>query len=168
MTVALDLDLQVATEEPECPDEADLARWAEAALEGRRERAALTVRLVGEEESRELNLAYRGLDKPTNVLSFPFELPPGIDREDPVAALLGDLAICAPLVHREALEQGKERPAHWAHLVVHGVLHLLDYDHRTDQEAAEMEALETVILAALGFPPPYEESTEEAYDQRST
>jgi probable rRNA maturation factor len=158
MPVDLDLDLQVASAESGIPSEPELARWAAAALEGRRTRAGLSVRVVDELESRDLNLRWRGQDKPTNVLSFPFDLPPGIPADDPVAALLGDLAICAPVVHREALEQGKQASAHWAHLVVHGVLHLLDYDHGTDAEAAEMEGLETVVLSGLGFPSPYEES----------
>lgn len=160
MTVELDLDLQIASAEPGLPTESDLVRWASAALEGRRALAALTIRIVDEAESHALNLQYRGQDKPTNVLSFPFEPPPGLEGEDGIGDLLGDLAICAPVVRREALEQGKEPAAHWAHLTVHGTLHLIDYDHVTEEGAAQMEGLETVILQALGFPPPYEESSE--------
>jgi probable rRNA maturation factor len=156
--VGLLLDLQEASAEPGCPGVGELSRWAGAALEGRRERAELTIRIVDEAESRDLNLSYRGQDKPTNVLSFPFDLPPGMDPDDPVALLLGDLVLCAPLVHREALEQGKEPAAHWAHLVVHGVLHLLGHDHGEEAQAQAMEALETVILGRLGFPPPYEQA----------
>jgi probable rRNA maturation factor len=159
MPVDLDLDLQVATAEPDLPVQRELAHWAAAALEGRRERAALTIRIVDEPEGRALNLQYRGQDRPTNVLSFPFDAPPGIADPGEIADLIGDLVVCAPVVRREAAEQGKNTAAHWAHLVVHGVLHLLDYDHMTDPEAAEMEGLETAIVQGLGFPPPYEELT---------
>jgi len=155
--VDLDLDLQIATEASDLPVAPDFERWVAAALEGRRERAMLTIRLVGEEEGAELNRSYRGRDGATNVLSFPFDLPPGVDPQDPIAYLLGDLVICADVVRREAIEQAKRVQAHWAHMVVHGVLHLLDYDHLTEPDAAEMESLETGILGALGFPPPYED-----------
>lgn len=157
MDVELDLDLQLATEAAALPDRTQLEQWARAALAGRRARAVLTIRIVDSQESQALNLQYRGRDKPTNVLSFPFELPPGLGADDGIADLLGDLVICAEVVRREALEQGKEPSAHWAHMVIHGVLHLLDYDHITDSDAAEMEALETAILRGLGFPPPYED-----------
>lgn len=157
MGVELDLDLQIATEAPGLPEPAELECWAAAALAGRRARAALSVRLVDPDESRALNLQYRGIDRPTNVLSFPFELPPGIGHEDPVADLLGDLVICAEVVRREALEQGKEARAHWAHMIVHGSLHLIDYDHITDEQADRMESLERTILHGLGFPSPYED-----------
>ncbi|MBK1720190.1 rRNA maturation RNase YbeY [Thiocystis violacea] len=152
----LDLDLQIAAEDAGLPARPRLERWVMAVLEGRRERAALTIRVVDPDESRALNRQYRGFDKPTNVLSFPFELPPGLSPDDPIADLLGDLVICAEVVRLEALEQGKDGLAHWAHMVVHGVLHLLDYDHMTESDAAEMEALETAILGGLGFPHPYE------------
>ena len=111
----------------------------------------LSLRLVDEAESADLNQRYRGKAGPTNVLSFPFEPPPGIKGP----RYLGDLVICVPVVVREAAEQGKATEAHWAHLVVHGVLHLLGYDHLDETEAQEMEALETRLLANLGFPPPY-------------
>ncbi len=155
------LDLQVACEAPALPDAVRLRAWATAALTGRREVAELTIRLVDEAEATELNQRYRGRPGPTNVLSFPFEAPPGLPPQD----LIGDLVICAPLVAREASEQGKPQDAHWAHLVVHGTLHLLGYDHLTDPDAEEMEAMETVILAGLGFPSPYE-ATESPNDQR--
>lgn len=154
--VDLELDLQLEAEGVLVPPPADLRRWVAATLWGRRERAELTLRVVTETEGRALNRRFRGQDRPTNVLSFPFEAPPGIDPEDPIHDLLGDLVICADLVQREAVAQGKAVVAHWAHLVVHGVLHLLDYDHRNEAEAAEMEGLETLILGRLGFPPPYE------------
>ncbi len=157
MCLVLDLDLQVATSATALPDCGDFERWASAALSGRRARAALTIRLVDMQESADLNGTYRGRAGPTNVLSFPFDLPPGVDPEDPIADLLGDLIICVDVVQREALEQGKAPPAHWAHMVVHGVLHLLDYDHLNEDDAGEMESLETAILGALGFPSPYED-----------
>ena len=105
---------------------------------------------VDEAESHELNLTYRGKDKPTNVLSFPFEAPPGIEMP-----LLGDLIICRQVVEQEAKEQQKPLEAHWAHMVVHGSLHLLGYDHIEDNEAEEMESLETEIMLALGYEDPY-------------
>ena len=154
----LDLDLQLATEAPDLPTEADFARWCAAALAGRRERAALTIRIVDVPEGQALNLRFRGQDRPTNVLSFPFEAPPGLPAGEGLDELLGDLVICAAVVSREALEQGKAPTAHWAHLVVHGVLHLLGYDHHTDTEAQAMEGLETAVLVRLGFPPPYTET----------
>jgi len=157
MSLDLELDLQVVADGVWVPSRAQLERFSAAALDGRRERAELTIRVVDEQESRALNLRYRGQDKPTNVLSFPFEPPPGIAQDSPVVDLLGDLVICAGLVQREALDQGKETLAHWAHLVVHGILHLIDYDHLGEAEAAEMEGLETAVLQGLGFPPPYEE-----------
>lgn len=148
----LELDVQNATGSLDVPTPDELAHWTEAALLGRRECAELTIRLVDEIEGAELNRRYRGREGPTNVLSFPFEPPPGLGHCD----LLGDLVICAPVVEREAREQGKRASAHWAHMVVHGVLHLLGYDHLTDVEASEMEGLETAILGGLGFAPPYE------------
>lgn len=149
----LALDLQIASGSPRIPGEADLARWAVAALAGRREAAELTIRVVDAAEGAELNGRYRRREGPTNVLSFPFEAPPGAPPMD----LLGDLVICAPVVEREAAEQGRAPEAHWAHLVVHGVLHLLGYDHLDEDGARAMEALETDILCGLGFPPPYED-----------
>jgi probable rRNA maturation factor len=158
----LELDLQVAAAGTDVPPLSDLRRWVAAVLEGRRDRAELTIRVVGEEEGRQLNRRYRGRDRATNVLSFPFDAPPGIDKDDSIHDFLGDLVICADLVRHEAQERGKPVAAHWAHLVVHGVLHLLDYDHLTDEDAAEMEGLETAVLGGLGFPPPYEQASEPA------
>lgn len=139
------------------PSDATLGRWAEAALEGRREDAELVIRIVGEAEIAALNRDYRGKDGATNVFSFPFEIPSQVPPEqiDELARLIGDLVICAPVVAREAAEQGKAMDAHWAHMVVHGVLHLLGYDHAQDADAERMEGLERAILAGLGFPDPY-------------
>ncbi len=134
------------------PSSASFRRWAEAALRGARRRKAteLSIRIVDTAEGRALNRDYRGKDYATNVLSFPAELPPGVSLP-----LIGDLAICAPVVAREAAEQGKQPRDHWAHMTVHGVLHLLGYDHIEDAEAEAMEALETRILAGLGIADPY-------------
>jgi probable rRNA maturation factor len=147
----IDLDLQVATEAAGIPDEAAIRRWVETVLDGRREEAQLTVRITDEAEITELNRTYRGKDKPTNVLSFPFEAPPGVDM-----SLLGDIVICAQVVENEAQQQGKTLEAHWAHMVIHGTLHLLGYDHIEEAEAAEMEGLEIELLAGLGYANPYE------------
>lgn len=145
------LDLQIACEDSKnLPDETACQRWLEAVLLPFQEEAEVTVRLVDEAESNELNLTYRGKDKPTNVLSFPFEAPPGI-----ALPLLGDLIICRQVVEQEAAEQGKTSEAHWAHMVVHGSLHLLGYDHIEDDAAEEMESLETEIMHGLGYPDPY-------------
>lgn len=149
----LDLDLQIALDMPGLPSEADLRHWAEAALVGAAhlKDTELTIRIVNEVESAALNETYRHKQGPTNVLSFPFEPPPGMETP-----LLGDIVICAPVVLREAVQQGKTPAAHWAHLVAHGVLHLLGYDH--DEEQAEaMESLEVRILEGLGYPDPYGE-----------
>ncbi len=134
------------------PAAASFRTWVNAALAGARRRAAveLSIRLVDAGEGRLLNREYRGRDYATNVLSFPVELPPGVR-----SPLIGDIVICAPVVAREAGEQGKPLRDHYAHLTVHGVLHLLGHDHGNDAEAARMEALEVRILARLGLPDPY-------------
>jgi probable rRNA maturation factor len=152
------LDVQCATL-AEVPTPEALAHWAAAALAGGRFSPAareMTIRLVDEAESAALNRSYRGRSGPTNVLSFPFEPPPGMPAGEITTELLGDLVICAPLIQTEAADQGKAEQAHWAHIVVHGTLHLLGHDHQSDEEANAMEALETRILTALGFEAPYE------------
>lgn len=152
------LDLQLACEQTGgLPDEAAFQRWLEAAVTPFQPESEVTIRLVDEAESHELNLTYRGKDKPTNVLSFPFEAPLGIELP-----LLGDLIICRQVVEQEAEEQGKSLEAHWAHMVVHGTLHLLGYDHIDDDEAEEMEGIETEIMLALGYPDPYISEKEDA------
>lgn len=150
------VDLQLAFEGDDLPDPDSIQRWIGAALRDEREQAEVSVRLVDQEESRELNRRYRGKDNPTNVLSFPADLPPELGLP-----LLGDLVICAPVVKREAREQNKSEEAHWAHMLVHGTLHLLGYDHINDTEAEVMESLETRILTHLGYPPPYESGPEQ-------
>ena len=149
MTVSV--EVQRASKSKKIPTKTNLARYLEAARDGRHGDAKLVIRIVDEPESQALNRQYRGIDKPTNVLSFPFEAPPHVPSKH-----IGDLVICAPVVEREAAEQGKPLEAHWAHMVVHGVLHLLGYDHQTDADAETMEGLEIAILGRLGFPNPYE------------
>ena len=132
------------------PDDEAFRRWVETALPPQPEPVELVIRLVGENESQQLNQTYRGKERPTNVLSFPFEAPPQV-----ASPLLGDLVICVPVVAREAQEQGKSLEAHWAHLVIHGLLHLLGYDHQTDGEALQMESRERELLQQLNYPDPY-------------
>jgi probable rRNA maturation factor len=141
-----------ATSRKGVPAPASFRRWVEAALKGarRRKAAEVAIRIVDAGEGQALNLQYRGRDYATNVLSFPADLPPGVNLP-----LIGDLVICAPVVAREAAEQGKKPADHWAHLTVHGTLHLLGYDHIEEAEAEAMEALETRILAGLGIADPY-------------
>lgn len=148
----LTIDIQQASsaDASSLPSDEQFETWVEAALQKRMNEAELSLRIVDEDESQALNLQYRGKDKPTNVLSFPCELPEGVELP-----LLGDLVICAQVVAREALEQGKALHAHWAHMVVHGTLHLLGYDHIDDTEAEEMEAIEIQVLLELGYPNPY-------------
>ncbi|MBA4503471.1 rRNA maturation RNase YbeY [Marinobacterium marinum] len=148
--MSIAVDVQYATDAPDLPCEADFARWVETVLKARKIDGEICIRIVDEEESQALNAEYRGKDKPTNVLSFPFEVPPGV----PVT-LLGDLIICAAVVAREAEEQQKAALHHWAHMVVHGTLHLLGFDHINDDEAEEMEALERDLLARLDIADPY-------------
>ena len=141
--------VQRSIDDPDIPGDRDLQRWVAVALAGRRGPAEVTVRIVDERESRELNARYRGRDRPTNVLSFGYEAPPGMD------GLFGDLVICAPVVAREAAGQGKALDAHWAHMVIHGVLHLQGYDHEDENAAHAMENLERDLLGRLGYPDPY-------------
>jgi probable rRNA maturation factor len=135
------------------PAAVSFRRWAAAACAGRIRRADLAIRLVDAKVGRSLNRHYRGKDYATNVLSFPAELPEGVKLP-----LLGDLVICAPVVAREAREQGKTLAAHYAHLTIHGVLHLLGMDHDDEREAEAMERIEREILAGLGYGDPYFES----------
>lgn len=141
----LDFSLQLASQAAEIPSASQFRRWVRAAL---RVETSLAIRVVDEEEGRQLNASYRGKDYPTNVLTFPL-------TEEPL--LMGDIVICAPVVAREAKEQGKALLAHYAHMTVHGVLHLHGYDHEIDAQADLMEAMEIAILHKLGFANPYAE-----------
>ncbi len=151
--MSVEVDVQVAAAGDDLPAPEALRAWARAALAGRRQQAELAIRLVERAEGAELNRRYRGRDGPTNVLSFPFENVPGV-----TLPLLGDIVICAPVVVAEAREQHKPAQAHWAHMVVHGVLHLLGYDHVQQSQALEMERLEAEILRDLGYADPYSEA----------
>jgi probable rRNA maturation factor len=168
----LQVEVQLATRRPWVPGTVTLRRWARAAHAGgvaslpvrmRRMHAAVgqgaaaCLRIVGSAESRRLNREFRGKDQPTNVLSFPAS-----PEERVATGILGDLVICAPVVAREAREQRKTLRAHWAHMVAHGTLHLLDYDHESARDARTMEALEVAILRGLGFHDPYRPLTEQA------
>lgn len=153
MTLSVILDLQlVCAIEIGVPDKTDFQRWLDAAiLPFIKTASEVTIRVVDSTESQQLNHTWRGKDKPTNVLSFTFEAPPGIDD----FPLLGDLVICRQVVEQEALQQNKSLEAHWAHMVIHGCLHLLGYDHIQEDESIEMENIETEIMLALGYPDPY-------------
>ena len=148
--MAIILDLQLASTADNLPTEAQVQQWLEAAILPFQAEAEVTVRIVDDAESQQLNFDYRSKDKPTNVLSFPFQCPPGIELP-----LLGDLVICAPVVAAEAAEQHKSLQAHWAHMVIHGCLHLLGFDHINDDDAEQMEAEEVTILQQLGINNPY-------------
>ena len=156
-TQHLELGMSYAAPRRGVPTSVSFRHWAEAALRGARHRkpTELSIRIVGAREGRGLNRRYRDKDYATNVLSFQTELPRGI-----TSPLLGDLVICAPVVAREAREQGKAVRDHYAHLTVHGVLHLLGYDHQKEREARIMETLETQILASLGIADPYRATSE--------
>jgi probable rRNA maturation factor len=145
------LSVRYGLERRGLPGVVTLKRYARAALQGmRRGSAQVDLHIVGRRESARLNARFRGKGGATNVLSFPFVTPPGT-RSD----LLGDVVICAPVVRREAREQGKDERAHWAHMVVHGILHLRGYDHDTDAQAATMERREAGAMRSLGFSNPY-------------
>lgn len=147
----LTVDRQVSTRARRLPSTGQLRRWIASTLARQRGRRSIGVRLVGRTESRRLNATYRARNHATNVLSFAApERQPGGER------LLGDLVICAPVVAAEARAQGKAVDAHWAHLVVHGTLHLIGYDHERPRAARAMEAREVAILSRLGYPNPYE------------
>ena len=164
-TVKTTVEIQWATDSPDAPDDPQLTRWAQhAARLAGNARGEITLRIVSADEIRELNRDYRGKDKPTNVLSFPFEMPEGLPA-DAMEPLLGDIIICDSVVRQEANEQHKTLQAHWAHMVTHGVLHLLGYDHIDDDDATVMEALEIRALAEQGFADPYAGTTDNTPEQ---
>lgn len=156
MHLELDMQLALTQDDPhigEVPGEQTVCAWVKQVLRERCEEAELTIRIVDEQEGAVLNETYRHKQGPTNVLSFPFKAPPGVELP-----LLGDVVICAAVVAREAREQGKPLEAHWAHMVVHGVLHLLGYDHVEPDAAQKMETLEIGLLGELGYCNPYIET----------
>jgi probable rRNA maturation factor len=147
------IDIEINSQSQQIPSQEKCETWIVAALKSQQlDDAEVSLYIVDEQESQELNTQYRGKEKPTNVLSFPADIP-----EEVGVPLLGDLVICAPVVEREAQEQQKSLDAHWAHMLVHGSLHLLGYDHIEDEEAEQMEKLETSIMLNLGFPAPYQD-----------
>ncbi len=150
LPVPVDMELQVETGVAALPSEQQFQQWAVAAIEAARLPVELVIRIVDEAESQALNHQFRDKDKPTNVLSFPFEPVPGVALNH-----LGDLVICAPVVKREAVAQHKLEEAHWAHMVVHGMLHLQGYDHQLESDAVTMESQEIKIMQLLGYPDPY-------------
>jgi probable rRNA maturation factor len=149
--MSVEVDVQYAVMADGLPSVSDIETWIGAVVRGRRENVQLTVRIVAEEEGTELNERWRQARGPTNVLSFPSE---GLEAIAP--DLLGDVVICAPVVESEAREQGKSLTAHWTHMVIHGTLHLLGFDHVDEDQAREMELLEAQILKELGYSDPYE------------
>ena len=156
------VSLQIATEAPALPGEEDFRTWAGLALISSgiplTSRSCVTIRIVDEHESQALNTSFRNVPKPTNVLAFPAgPVNPAVVDDDEE---LGDLIICAAVVLEEAREQEKDVAAHFAHMTVHGCLHLAGYDHADDAQATEMEALEVQIMAGLGFPNPYSRNNE--------
>ena len=146
----VELDVQyIVMEQKSLPVHEQLKLWANKALQGDA-LAHIGIRIVDENESQNLNHQYRGKNRSTNVLSFPVELPDDLEE-----SILGDLVICAPVVEKEAAEQNKSSEEHWAHMVIHGVLHLHGFDHTTDEQADEMEALAIKYLEELGYKDPY-------------
>jgi probable rRNA maturation factor len=150
------LEIQLATSYADYPSEQQFQLWLDTVLQEDDQDSEIVIRLVDDQESAELNQQYRHKQGPTNILSFPFEAPDGFDTD-----LLGDLVICAPLISLEAQQQNKQLFDHWAHITIHGVLHLLGYDHIDDAEAEEMEALEIKILSRLNINNPYLEESEQ-------
>lgn len=149
------LDIQVASKSPNLPTAEDINSWVTLATQQRRD-AEVLVRLVDDAESAELNETYRQKDGSTNVLSFPFERPEGLPADALTEDILGDLVICAPVVEKEANEQGKPAYTHWAHMVVHGCLHLQGFDHIKESERETMEALEIKLLSTININNPYD------------
>lgn len=143
--MAADITIQFASEEPSVPGENEILNWARSALEEKE--GEITIRITDEDEMRSLNHRWRNIDSLTNVLSFPLH--------DAGSPLLGDIAVCAPVLRQEAAQQGKAVNAHWAHIIIHGILHLMGYDHGDETDAEFMETKETAIMQDLGFPDPY-------------
>ncbi len=148
------LDIQIISQSKQLPDQEQFQYWVDAVLKDESEDAEVVIRIVDEAEMIQFNEQYRDKKSSTNILSFPFEVPEGVDSN-----LLGDILVCAPVVEKEAHQQHKELDHHWAHMIVHGVLHLLGYDHVNDQDAEEMEMLEVKILKKIKIKNPYEEKS---------
>lgn len=159
MSHPLQVDVQVSADLTDVPAESDIRGWLEKVIAhlgpGTERELEISVKIVDEAESRDLNRRYRDQDRATNVLSFPATEAGLKDPPADLPMVLGDIVICAPVVAREADEQGRDKPDHWAHLIVHGALHLMGYDHESDAEAREMERLEAAVLALGGVENPY-------------
>ena len=149
------IDIQKITKQ-QIPKLSLLRMWAKMALEKQTSACELTIRIVDVAEMTELNRKYRQKKGPTNVLSFPFDMPHGVQSK---MRLLGDIVVCAAVVDREAREQHKTREAHWAHMIIHGIFHLLGFNHEQEDEAQQMESLETQLMQQLGFTDPYQLTT---------
>ena len=155
--MSVEIDVQYSenlSDSDEPPSISEIQQWADLAMQDDSD-AQLSIRIVDPDESQSLNKDYRGKDKPTNVLSFPMEMPEGMP-EDLGMPILGDLVVCASVVNREAKEQNKTLLAHWAHMIIHGMLHLQGYDHISDEQAEQMESLEIELLQKLGYDNPYQ------------
>ena len=150
------IEIQHICKSKDQPDQEQIQRWVDAALDGFNQDTEIVVRIVDEQESAELNQQYRHKTGSTNILSFPVEIPEGIELN-----LLGDLVICAPVLEKEALEQNKVLTDHWAHIIIHGVLHLLGYDHIDETQAELMESKEITILNTLSIKNPYIQDNDE-------
>ncbi|MFT5705850.1 MAG: putative rRNA maturation factor [Oceanospirillaceae bacterium] len=150
-----DLEVQYAIGNDNLPTEFQIQAWVDITLAQYLQHFSICVRIVDETESQSLNGEYRGIHKPTNVLSFPFEMPECVEAE---TEILGDLVVCAAVVSHEALAQNKQLFDHWAHMIIHGTLHLLGFDHIKEEEALEMEQLERDLLTKLTISDPYKEN----------
>jgi len=151
---SIKIDLQITVKDKSIPDKKDFIKWLNCAakiIPPPKHKNEICIRIIDEKESANLNKTYRHKPSATNILSFVYQAEPA-EKDD---ELLGDLAICAPIIAREAQQQNKELLTHWAHIVIHGYLHLLSYEHQNDQEATKMEQLEVEILQKLGYPNPY-------------
>ena len=148
------IEIQRISTITDLPDDAQIEQWANVALHGLSDSIEMVIRIVDEDESAQLNETYRHKSGATNVLSFPFDVPEGIELN-----LLGDLVICAPVLAREAQVQNKTIMAHWAHIIIHGTLHLLGYDHIDDVDAQEMEEKEIALLQTLSISNPYDDNS---------
>ena len=148
--MSINIEIQYATEINDLPEEGLIKKWVNSSLNGYIENAELTIRIVDKAEGAQLNEKWRNAQGPTNVLSFLYS-----DLNETTKSIQGDIVICAPLILREAAEQKKSIDAHWAHIIVHGILHLLGYDHDNENDANEMESLETSILGKLKISDPY-------------
>jgi len=146
------LDFQIVSQSKLLPEESLLQTWVDAVLTDNAQESEIVIRIVDEDEMTTFNKNYRKKEGLTNILSFPYEVPEGFN-----SPLLGDLLVCAPVVEQEALMQNKKLEHHWAHMIIHGVLHLLGYDHISNKEADEMEALEIKILNTIKIKNPYQE-----------